>query len=158
MLALHLRSGVALAVTLVASCGPRQIPANSAVPPLVKAAPYEYELVIRENYEERRFEVHVNSTTSRTLCIDSDSWPNDLGQVHYASDRVHVTSRGKEFPVRDRNFGYCVPTREYDCYRVLPPGGAVYGFIAFSEFDQEMWDDPRAERHLVFEIGPVACW
>lgn len=117
----------------------------------------EFELVVRENFGERRFELHLNSKTDRALCFHIQQWPNALGQLHYAGESVHVIVNNVDYPIRDRNFGYCAPTKNLDCQEVLPVGGSVYGFIAFSEFDQAMYADPHAGRVLKFIVPLYPC-
>lgn len=128
------------------------------IPELPKLADTsEFELVVRENFEEKRFELHLNSKTNRALCFHHDSWPNLGGQLHFASNSVHVTVNNIDYPIHDRNFGLCVPTKSLDCYKVLPVGGSVYGFIAFSEFDQAMCANPSAVRALHFTVPLFPC-
>jgi hypothetical protein len=147
------RFGLVLVLISLNSCTPKL---HMQEPPKL-ADRSEFELVVRERFEEKRFELHLNSKTERALCFQTYSWPNALGQLHFAGSSVHVTVNNTDYPIQDRNFGYCVPVNDLDCYKVLPVGGSVYGFIAFSEFDQAMYAEPNAVRILQFKVPLFPC-
>ena len=122
------------------------------------ASDLEYEFVIAENFEDRRFELRLGSDSARQLCIHVYSWPNDLGQLHFGEREVSVAMDGVEYPIQSRNFGYCSPTKKYGCYHVIPPGNELRGFIAFSEFDPTVARERSATREIAFSPPtPVVC-
>jgi hypothetical protein len=155
----HLRTlGSIVAIVIVAHCAPRWERFGINHVQAEHARQSEYELLIEERFDDQRFELYLNSRSDRQLCIQQDVWPNSLGQLHFAGGQVYVTIDGTRYPIRDRNLGYCVPTEEYGCYHVIPPGGKLSGFIAFSEFDPEVAANRSATRQLKFVVpAPVVC-
>ena len=120
------------------------------------AGPSEYEFVVTESPSEPRFDVVFLSRSDRPLCIHQHSWPNSLGQLHFAGDHVFVLINGVQYPIQDRNFGYCSPTTKYGCYHRVRPGAELRGFVAFSEFDPQVRESQS--RRLDFSIGaPAVC-
>jgi hypothetical protein len=149
---------VVILLGALACCGHRHASVDFGPGHTEFARATEFELVIEENFEERRFELHVNSNTDRALCVSDASWPDSLGRLHFAAGRVHVTVDGSKYPIREHNLGICMSTDLYGCVVVIPPSGAIYGFIPFSEFDPEMSADSSAVRELSFEVAPMVCW
>ena len=119
--------------------------------PLQFALPTDYRLEIAENRDERKFEVKLISTTVRRLCINSAQWPNSLGQLHFARDRVYVTVGDTRYDIKTENFGYPAGFLE------IPAGGGLDGFIAFDEFDSAWPTGSNTKPVLAFEVQPYYC-
>ena len=91
----------------------------------------EYAVQITANAEQQRFDISLQSTSARPLCVHNDDWPNAVGEMHYSADHVFAEIEGERYSIRDQNFGYCIGTR---CSHRVAPGEVLSGFVSYSEF------------------------
>ena len=66
-----------------------------------------------DNIEEESIILSLDNSTSREICVDPQSWPNEAGEVHYASDWIFIETNGRKFSIHDSNLGYCPTGCEY---------------------------------------------
>lgn len=138
----------AICACLLACCASVGRRSNTVLTP---ALPGDYRLEIAEDRATHRFTLRLVSTTTRRLCIGEHQWPNNLGQLHFAADRVFVIVEDSKYYVNERNLGYPEGVVE------IPPHKEVTGFISFSEFAAKMSEDPDIPRKLVFSVRPFYC-
>ena len=117
-------------------------------------APPMYDLVIKDNVEQRRFELMLVSTDERSICFEVEKWPNKHGQVSGGSWRAILISGEQKFSAPDTNFGFCPG----GCgIIVVSPGETLRGFIPYSEFGDPVQIAQLQDRRLEYLIVPRIC-
>lgn len=114
-----------------------------------------YHLAIQDRPIEKRFLLTLRSMDDRPLCVPVEKWPNGLGQVHFGSSWVKLTSGRRVYPARDQNFGYCIEDNGGPCLLVIKPRGELKSFIAYAEFANPRIISALPKRRLSF---PVTVW
>lgn len=112
----------------------------------------DYSLDITTNDAEQRFDVALQSLSSKPLCVSVDSWPNSLGELHYASDYVAAVVGDNRYAIRDQNFGYCLGSR---CSHRIEPGQRLVGFVSYSAFPEAPLQG--AAPVLIFPVPVHSC-
>ncbi len=134
---------------LVASCLGPVIFGRESLP----NAP-QFHLIISDRQDLKRFIITLESSDSRTLCLDRDKWPNFLGHLHFGSTWVRLTSNKAVYPARDDNFGRCLGA---DCVIRIKPKSRLKGFIGYQEFGDPEKIARLRNRHLYMTLSPWVC-
>ena len=149
-------SGIPIANILRCSCVLNSIWLSSCVAPLGNervSVPPRYQLEIVDRPLQRRFVVTLRSLDSRPLCLDIENWPNQFGQLHYASSWVKVGSPEGIYPARDKNLGYCLG----ECTIRIAPKSALTGFIRYAEFGDPSAIAALSQRYLQVVVALRVC-
>lgn len=129
----------------------------------------DYELVIRDNSDAKQFELEVLSLSEQAICIPNGNWPASAprsspssvrrGSLHFKSNRVYVDAIGEQFPIREANFGYCLPDpeRPLACTTVVGPHDRLQGVIPYSEFEGDLASIAHVYKRLRFELVSGFC-
>lgn len=116
--------------------------------------PPRYQVVIKDNPNERRFDLTLISSDQRPLCVSIGSWPDGLGHVSWGSSWVKLKSKGGILSARDWDFGVC---EGKDCSHRIAPKGTLTGFVGYAEFGNPKDIAALPERQLVFETTAYVC-
>lgn len=116
--------------------------------------PPQYQIVIKDNPAETRFDLTLISADDRPLCVSGGGWPDGLGHVDWGSSWVKLSSKSRIFPARDWDFGYC---EGKDCSHRVGPKGTLTGFIGYAEFGDPKEISALPDRRLLFETSAYVC-
>lgn len=111
-----------------------------------------FDIEINDRPDEEKFYITLKSHDHRYLCLDSEAWPNRLGQLHMGGAVVEASSGVYE--AESYNFGYCPGGCEV--FRI-PPGGKLDGFISYDVFGDMVGADKLSDKHLIFSASPYPC-
>lgn len=114
-----------------------------------------YHVEVVDQPDQRRFVVTLRSSDTRPLCVYRDKWPNRLGQLHFGSTWVSLTSTGGTFAARDTNFGFCGGGPS--CFLRIPPCSVLSGFIGYEQFGDPNRIAKLRKRQLRFPVSPFFC-
>jgi len=117
------------------------------------AASSEYAVSISPNAEEQRFDISLQSSSTKPLCVSNDNWPNNLGEMHYSAGHVLAEIDGERYSIRDQNFGYCIGNQ---CSHRIAPGAVLEGFVSYAEFPGAPLRGAAAPR-LIFPLHVRYC-
>ncbi len=101
--------------------------------------------------EKSRLVVHYENKTSGRVCLLPEDWPNELGFIDQANERMFLVVSGTRYPIRYFNMGYCIG----GCALVLKPGESSTRAIPYNHFDlpkdleklpKSLDFDPRASK------------
>jgi len=112
----------------------------------------DYSLSIVANDAEQRFDIELESQTSKPLCLSVDDWPNGLGEMHYSSGHVFARVGEQRYAIRDQNFGYCIGSR---CSHRIEPGQRLRGLVSYAEFPGASLSGGSSD--LIFPLVPHFC-
>jgi len=110
-------------------------------------------LQIEANAEARRFDISLQSSSTKPLCVSIHNWPNTLGEMHYSADHVFAEISGDRYSIRDQNFGYCVGNQ---CSHRIEPGAILSGFVSYAEFPGAPLGSASSPR-LIFPLPVQYC-
>lgn len=116
--------------------------------------PPRYRVEIKDNPTEKRFDLTLISSDKRPLCVSAGGWPNGVGNVSWGSSWVKLESKGRIFPARDWDFGYC---EGGDCSHRIAPEGTLSGFIGYAEFGDPKEIAALPERRIFFDTAAYVC-
>lgn len=111
----------------------------------------DYVLTSVENGEARRFDLTLQSSSDRPLCIEIEGWPNQ-GIMHYAMDHVFVEAGAQRYPVALGNYGYC-PGGCGTHY--IEPHAALTGFINYDQFSPDAFASETRRLVIAAPLPPV---
>jgi len=101
--------------------------ACTSLPKITDRPPLELAFAPKAN----GFDVSLANPSAYERCVESESWPNAAGWIHFASDVVFAEVDGDRFSLRERNVGYCFG----GCQVVrIPPNGRVSAQLPYGEF------------------------
>jgi hypothetical protein len=115
--------------------------------------PPRFEFAIKDNPQDRRFDLILVSHDDRPICISHGGWPDGSGHVNWGSRDVKIESRGSVFPSRDWDFGYCAG----ECMTQIPAHGTLEGFINYEEFGDPSQIAELPDKRLTFETFVHLC-
>ncbi len=69
--------------------------------------PQHFPVVVQDNAEEQKFDISMQNTTAKAVCISVENWPNNIGELHYAADILYIEIASDTYPIFDSNLGYC---------------------------------------------------
>jgi hypothetical protein len=116
--------------------------------------PPQFRIVIKDDPIEMRFNLTLISSDNRPLCVSVGGWPDGLGHVDWGSSWVKLNSKGRIFPARDWNFGYCEGD---NCSHRVAAKGTLTGFIGYAEFGDPKEIAALPERRLLFDTTAYVC-
>ena len=116
-----------------------------------------FRLKIEDQPGDRRFALTLTSLDDRSLCILIYDWPSDGGEIHFGSSRVVLQSRGRRFPIKDVNFGYCLDANGRICRIEIAPHKQLKGFIGYLQFGHSETIAQLPARKLHFQVTPFVC-
>jgi hypothetical protein len=118
-------------------------------------APDAYQLDIRDNPAERRFDVVLQSRHDRALCVSSDSWPLSPGTLRAENTGVYLETAAGILPLQGQFVSVYCPG---GCGEVrVEPGATLSGFFAYSAFGDADRIAADASRQLHYALAPQAC-
>jgi len=109
--------------------------------------PIHYQFL--DNPAERRIDLMYQNTSTHTMCLLPEHWPNSGGKINQAGDRVQLVVDHQHFPLEDFNTGYC--PQGYSLR--VPSGEKVVAFILYSDFKLP---DRLASEPKMLEFAPLA--
>lgn len=97
-----------------------------------RVAATEYEVVVTDNAERKRFDIRVVSRSDRRLCIANEEWPDDAGRLTVATDETYVqTSHGRVEAKPALLSAYCPG----GCgVKAIEPRATLEGFVSYDAF------------------------
>jgi len=115
--------------------------------------PQFFPIAIHDNIGEQKFDIMIQNTSTKSVCIDVQNWPNNVGELHYAADIVSVEIGSKSYPIRDSNLGYC-PSGCED--HKIKAGETLEGSIPYKLF--EILDSEKnSKKELSFTPAAFEC-
>lgn len=131
-----MRNYLAMLLLLMTGCATRTV-----------MTPIHYQFL--DNPSERRIDLTYQNTSTHTMCLLPEHWPNLGGKINQASDRVHLVVDHERFPLEDFNTGYC----PQGCSLRVAPGEKVAAYIRYSDFKLP---DRLASEPKALEFAPLA--
>ena len=115
--------------------------------------PQFFPIAVYDNIDEQKFDLMMRNTSAKAVCIDVQSWPNNIGELHYAAHEVSVEIESELYPIRDDNLGYC-PTGCED--HVIEAGSTLKGSIPYGLFGISKQETAHAKQ-LNFSPATFEC-
>lgn len=137
-----------LLASMISACASQEVDDSASTLPPV------FNLSVTDNVEQQQFELLLQSSDSRPLCMDVEQWPNRLGQVDWHGRRGVLKAREGSFSAEDANFGFC--PGGCGVIRIMP-GDEHRGFIPYSEFGDPAAIAKLSDRRLDFTVAPRVC-
>lgn len=121
--------------------------------PFTADQPASFQLVISDNPQEKRFDLLLVSEENNGICLTVEQWPNEVGGLHFGSQRAFLETPEGNLPAADENFGHCPG----GCGLLrVEEGGELKGHIPYSSFGPESQISETPKR-LIFEVQPFIC-
>lgn len=115
--------------------------------------PPDYDLVVTDEPSLRHFQLHLKSKVDFPFCIESESWPNSLGQPEAGSQRIKLHWKGGEASAKSGFEEYCPG----GCETVIPAGGTLIGQVGYDAFGDPEWVLSLTDRRLEVKLTPFRC-
>ena len=99
------------------------------------------EVVMLDNPSEELIEISVKNNTDDQICIASETWPNQFGEIHFAYGWVFLMVDQNRFSIKDFNTGSCPK----GCEPILVRSGkTLKAKIPYRNFDlpNKFYDSP----------------
>lgn len=114
-----------------------------------------YKLRISDNIEARRFDVSLESSDHRALCISIENWPNSSGHFTVEKGDTFVQVGVNHFHAKSKLMsaycpGGCGEHR-------IEPNGSLRGSISYEVFDDPEKLAAEPQKHLNFPVTPHYC-
>ena len=136
-----------LALTILTGCVSATRESFADLPSNAFSLKIENDLIVQS------FNLKLTNNTNKSICIDAQDWPNNMGQLHFAADVVYAVFENTKYPIKDRNLGYCLN----GCKTVIAANSSITGQIPFSEFQGNFENLAEKNIALVYSISPFYC-
>jgi hypothetical protein len=114
----------------------------------------QYRLTIKDVPNARHFELTLQSYDDRPMCMHTQRWPNEFGEVHFGRSWVVLHSAAGLYRAIDENAGRCVgPT----CILHIAPRGILRGIISYTVFGKAIDVVALKGRRLEVDVRPKLC-
>jgi hypothetical protein len=113
-----------------------------------------YRLTVKDVPSAKHFEITLQSYDQRPMCLHTQRWPNEFGEVHFGRSWVALHSAAGLYRAIDENGGRCVgPT----CILHIAPKGILRGIISYTVFGNAIDVAALKRRRLEVDVRPRLC-
>jgi len=105
--------------------------------------------LLTDDPQNRRIELTYHNSTTQSMCLLPEHWPNQAGKINQGHDRMALVVAGERFPVADFNTGYC----PQGCAIRVAPGSNQSARVSYEDFalPERFWSAPKT-----LEFSPTA--
>lgn len=97
--------------------------------------------------------VQNKNLKDKTVCIDSQHWPNYAHKVHYAGEIIHLKVEGQTYAYKQMDTGVCYPK----CGEIrIPDGDTLHGTLRYDDFNlpENLYSSKKT---LVYDLNGTYC-
>lgn len=121
----------------------------------LRPASDRYKLNVLDNVEKHRFEVSLQSSDDRALCVSVENWPNPSGRFSVEKEDVFLQIGNDWIPVNSPLMSAYCPG---GCGELrIEPHGHIEGFISYEVFGDVKVIEGALTKQLNFPIAPYYC-